>query len=110
MKQVIGIDRKIKRAWLDATLDRLASTTDADQLRQFVDERLQAELPGKESRKKSVGIVLRIWSGIPVHRGRLRDRAVALLPTISGQDRLWFRWGMTALAYPFFRSATEVVG
>lgn len=110
MKQVIGIDRKIKRAWLDATLDCLSRTTDAGQLRQFVDEQLKGELPGQESRKKSVGIVLRIWSGIPARRIRLRDRAVALLPTISGQDRLWLHWGMTALAYPFFRSAAEVIG
>jgi hypothetical protein len=110
MKKVIGIDRKIKRAWLDAALDRLARTTDADKLRQFVDEQLQEELPGKESRKKSVGIILRIWSGVPADWVRFRDRAVALLPTLTGQDRLWFHWGMTALAYPFFRDAAEVVG
>ena len=29
MRAVIGIDRKIKRAWLDAVLDRLAQTTDS---------------------------------------------------------------------------------
>jgi hypothetical protein len=110
MKKVIGIDRKIKRAWLDATLDRLAGTTDADELRQFLDEQLQEELPGKESRKKSVGIILRIWSGVPADRVRFRDRAVALLPKLTGQDRLWLHWGMAALAYPFFRDAAEVVG
>jgi hypothetical protein len=35
---------------------------------------------------------------------------VALLPRISGQERIWLHWGMTALAYPFFRDAAEVVG
>jgi hypothetical protein len=108
--KVIGIDRKIKRAWLDATLDRLATTTDADKLREFVDGQLQDELPGAESRKKSVGIVLRIWSGIPADRVRFRDRAVALLPSITGRDRLWLHWGMAALAYPFFRDGVEVIG
>jgi hypothetical protein len=110
MRQVVGISQKIKRAWLDAMLDRLAQTTDEADLRTFLDRTLKDELPGKESRAKSAGIVLRIWSGIPQQRVALRDRAVALLPKISGQARIWLHWGMTALAYPFFRDATEVVG
>jgi hypothetical protein len=35
---------------------------------------------------------------------------VSLLPRISGQERIWLHWGMTALAYPFFRDTAEVVG
>ncbi len=35
---------------------------------------------------------------------------MALLPRISGQERIWLHWGMTALAYPFFRDIAEVVG
>ena len=103
-------DQKIKRAWLDAVLDRLVQTTDEAELRAFLDKHLKDELPGKESRAKSAGIVLRIWSGIPPERVALRDRAVALLPRISGQERIWLHWGMTALAYPFFRDTAEVVG
>jgi len=110
MRAVIGIDRKIKRAWLDVLLDRLSQTTDHEELRHFMDERLAEELPGAASRAKSVGISLKIWSGIPANRVPLRDRAVALLPKISGQERLWLHWGMTSLAYPFFRDTAEVVG
>jgi hypothetical protein len=110
MKKIVGIDRKIKRAWLDAVLDRFVKTTDEAELRTFLDKRLKEELPGDESRKKSVGIILRIWSGIPRERVILRDRAVALLPRISGQERIWLHWGMTAMAYPFFRDTAEVAG
>ena len=110
MRAVIGIDRKIKRAWLDVLLDHLAQTTDPEELRRFMDERLAEELPGAASRAKSVGISLKIWSGIPANRVPLRDRAVALLPKISGQERVWLHWGMTSLAYPFFRDTAEVVG
>lgn len=110
MRKVVGIDRKIKRAWVDAVLDRLTQTTDEADLRTFLDKLLKDELPGKESRAKSTGIVLRIWSGIPPERIALRDRAVAMLPRISGQERIWLHWGMTALAYPFFRDTAEVVG
>ena len=45
MRAVLGIDRKIKRAWLDALLDHLTQTTDNDELRRFMDERLAEELP-----------------------------------------------------------------
>jgi len=110
MRAVLGIDRKIKRAWLDALLDHLTRTTDNEELRRFMDERLAEELPGHSSRAKSVGIALKIWSGIPANRLPLRDRAIALLPTISGQERVWLHWGMTSLSYPFFRDAAQVVG
>jgi hypothetical protein len=110
MRKLVGISQKIKRAWLDAVLDRLVKTTDEAELRSFLDMHLKEELPGKESRAKSVGIILRIWSGILPERAALRDRAVALLPRIPGQERIWLHWGMTALAYPFFRDTAEVVG
>jgi hypothetical protein len=110
MRAVIGIDRKIRRAWLDALLDHMAQMTEQEQLRSVLDARLKDELPGHASRAKSLGITLRIWSGIPANRMPLRSRALALLPTISGQERIWLHWGMTSLAYPFFRDAVEVVG
>jgi len=64
----------------------------------------------KDSRAKASGIILRIWCGIPHERVALRDTAVALLPRIPGQERIWLHWGMTTLAYPFFRDIAEIVG
>ena len=110
MRKVVGISQKIKRTWLDAVLDRLVQTTDEADLRTFLDHHLREALPGKASRAKTSGIILRIWSTIPRAHLALRDRAVALLPCISGQERVWLHWGMTALAYPFFRDTAEVVG
>ena len=110
MKKVIGIDRKIKRHWLDILLDRFVFSPDETDLRVFLDDQLKAELPGAASRKKSVGILLKIWCGIPEKRFSLRERAVALLPRISGHERIWLHWGMMSLAYPFFRDSAEVIG
>ncbi len=110
MRNVVGFSLKIKREWLDAVLDRLVSTTNEMELRAFVDEHLKDELPGAVYREKTVGIILRIWSGIPQARVVMRDQALQLLPRISGRERIWLHWGMAALAYPFFRDATEVVG
>jgi hypothetical protein len=110
MRKVVGISQKIKRGWLDAVLDRLVKTTDKAELRAFLDKHLEEELPGTESRAKSSGIVLRIWSGSPAERIDQRNRAISMLSRISGRERIWLHWGMTALAYPFFRDTAEVVG
>ena len=110
MRNTVGISHRLKRAWLDDLLDRLVQTRDEKELRAFVDQRLREELPGKDSRAKAAGILLRIWSGVDARHMALRDRAVAMLPRISGQERIWLHWGMAALAYPFFRDLAEVIG
>lgn len=110
MRKLIGISQKIRRVWLDALLDQVAKTTDEAELRHFLDDELKRDLPGKESRAKAAGIVLRIWGRVPPERVPLRSRALAMLPRIPGQQRMWLHWGMTALAYPFFRDTAEVAG
>jgi len=110
LRKVVGISQRIRRVWLDAILDQLAQTTEERELRSFLDKQLREELPGRESRAKACGIVLRCWSNVPPERVGFRDRAVALLSRISGQERIWLHWGMTALAYPFFRDIAEIVG
>lgn len=110
MKKVVGLDRKLKRVWLDAALDHLGLWHDDDSLRAFMNEQLIESLPSKESRAKALAIILRVWSTIPRDRMHLRDRAIELLPQISGHERVWLHWGMTALAYPFFRDGVEVIG
>jgi len=110
MKQVIGIDRRIRRQWLDQLLDRFVTTADEKELRGYLDEQLRAELPGAAARKKTRGILWKVWCGVPEDSCSLRQRALLLLPRISGQERLWLHWGMMALAYPFFRDIVELVG
>lgn len=110
MKRIVGIDRKVKRIWADALLDQLAETTKEKELRSFLSSYLKEDLPSKETRAKAVGIVLKIWGTIPRERMSLRQRAIDLLPHISGQERIWLHWGMMSLAYPFFRDGVEIVG
>ena len=110
MRNVIGVDRKIRRAWLDALLDRLVDEPDTRQLRNFLEGLLRKELAGKESRAKTIGILLRIWATVPERLQSLQSRAIDMLPEISGQDRIWLHWGMMILAYPFFRDNAESIG
>jgi len=110
MSKVIGITEKIKGGWLDAVLSQLAHSTQPTHLRAFLNEHLKDSLASQETRKKTAGILCRIWINIPAEREPLRARALALAPKLSVDERLWLHWGMTALAYPFFRDTVEVVG
>ena len=64
----------------------------------------------EESRAKSSGIVLRIWSNIPPEACRTARPSPGNAAADSGQERIWLHWGMTARAYPFFRDTAEVIG
>ena len=110
MRKIVGISQKIKRAWLDVMLDHFAHTTDEREIRAFLDQQLRFELPGTESRAKASGILLRIWISVERQHLGLRNRAVDFIPRVSAQERIWLHWGMTALAYPFFRDVAETVG
>jgi hypothetical protein len=108
MRNIVGISQKLKKGWLDDLLDNVSQSGDEKSVRAFLDDRLRQELPSVEARAKAAGILLRIWSRVERERIVMRDRALALLPQISGQERIWLHWGMMALTYPFFRDVAEV--
>lgn len=110
MRQTVGITNKIKRTWLDAASDHIVTQSEESSLRIFLNNQLEQDQAGPEARSKSIGIITKIWYKIPPERLPLRNRALLLLPRITGEERIWLHWGMTALAYPFFRDAVEVVG
>jgi len=110
MRAAIGIDRKIRRAWLDTMVDHLADAESQSDLRTMLEAEIQKDLPGPVSRAKTTRIILRIWGHVPARCVPLRRSALELLPQITLDERLWLHWGMTTLAYPFFRDVVGVVG
>jgi hypothetical protein len=110
MRSAIGINRPIQRAWLDLALEQLAELDSPDELRAFLAMRLQADLPGKARCARTAAIIARIWSDIPARVLPLRRDALAILPTLGAHERVWLHWGMTLVAFPFFRDVVGVVG
>jgi hypothetical protein len=110
MRAPIGIDRKIKRTWLDTAVDHLPETRRDSELRAILDAQLQDELPGPASRAKTLSIILRIWGCVPARCVALKRDALELVPQITAEERIWLHWGMAVIAYPFFRDVAEVVG
>jgi hypothetical protein len=53
---------------------------------------------------------LRIWVNVRSEDTDLRDEALQLATDIDAEERLWLHWGMSLLAYPFFRDVASTVG
>jgi hypothetical protein len=71
---------------------------------------LESKVAGTEARRKTITVLLRIWVNVPEKDGRLRDEALYLATRVSPEERLWLHWGMSLLAYPFFRGVAATVG
>lgn len=110
MNRIIGFDRKLQLDWLDATVGLCQGSLNpgvvADDLRQ----KLESEIAGTEARRKTTTVLLRIWVNVPAEYSHLRDEALQLAARIGPEERLWLHWGVSLLAYPFFRDVAAIVG
>ncbi len=109
MSRMIGFDRKIRLDWLDAAASAEKDIGDINEIRQFLHGFLEPEIPTYAARRNTVAVLTRIWSRVPEEHAGIRDRALDLLPVSNTQDRIWLHWGMTLLAYPFFRDIVTAI-
>lgn len=111
MYKGIGFDRTIHLAWLDAAAAYRLETDDPAVLRQRLDPVVGAHLTGVDARRKTIDILLRLWSKsealYPDLFAEALDRARAI--TVP-EDRLWLHYGLALLCYPFFRDCTIAIG
>lgn len=111
MAAYIGFDRRIELDWLDETAGQMLRQRDSSAIRSYLLTYLEQDIRGAEAREKTVLVLSRIWVR-PHHDEacRLRDEALALLPTLLPSERLWLHWGLTLLAFPFFRDVVATTG
>lgn len=110
MNSNIGFDRRIKLEWLDATAWKAGTEGNADEVRKYLNELLSTEYKNKEARRKTVTVLTRIWARVPDEHRLLQGRALKILLESDPGTRLWLHWGMTLLAYPFFRDIATIIG
>jgi hypothetical protein len=110
MNRIIGFDRKLQLDWLNATVGLCQENPDPNVIAEHLRLQLASEIGGTEARRKTITVLLRIWVNVPTEYTNLRDEALQLASQISPQERLWLHWGMSLLAYPFFRDVAATVG
>lgn len=109
----LGLDRDLRRAWLDAAAavasSRLSSGETQAALMRELDGQIRGSTP-QSGRGKTVTILRRIWFTVPSDIESLRDRAITLLAEGDADDRLALHWAMLLATHPFFADAAAVVG
>lgn len=106
----VGLDRPIKLEWMDVLADKLRTERDWKVLRPYMHNFLAPERPNYESRRKNLTVLFRIWIALPEEQLEMRERAIELLSEEGGTDHLYIHWGMTLMAYPFFKDVACIVG
>ena len=110
MSRMIGFDRHLRLDWLDGTIGLCQEGLDARAIAQRLVQSLEREIAGTEARRKTITVLLRIWVNVPDKQIRLRDEALQLAIQAPPGERLWLHWGMSLLAYPFFRDVAATIG
>lgn len=108
--QRIGFDRMIKLNWIEYYAQLSRQEEDTGKLREQMHEALFEECPRMASRKKNITILQRIWTRVEAEHRLLRRDALNILDNVAMPERLALHWGMSLLAYPFFREIAACCG
>ena len=106
----VGLDRPLKLEWLDTLALKFRDENDVRALREFLHAYLTQERPNRESRRKNITVLLKIWVHLPKENCKMKDRALRMIAEAKAVDRICIHWGMTLMAYPFFRDIASVIG
>ncbi len=106
----IGFDKAVRLAWLDEIAFSFLDKGKAAEVYDHLKDYLAEEIKGAESRRKYITVLKRIWLTVPAEHRELRDRALSQLKKVSAAERLAIHWGMSLLAYPFFRDVAGTIG
>jgi hypothetical protein len=109
MKKAVGFDQKIKLTHLDYIAVE-ARTEERKSLYEKLDDYLYAEIKGDKSRKNAITMLMKIWYLVEDEHKELQKEAFELLQELNQQERIVLHWGMTILAYPFFKDVVTEMG
>lgn len=110
MSRMIGFDRKLELAWLDSVVALLQQGMESEAMLYELRQRLGSDITGRRVVATTATVLMRVWANVrPEHEG-LRDEALSFAAHVTPGDRTALHWGMSLLAYPFFRDVSATVG
>ena len=111
MDKNIGFNRNIHRPWLDAAAAFYSETEDLTLVRTRLEAVVGQDIKSEVNRRKAIDILINIWGKSVDIAPALHREALSYFQAASAiEDRLWLHYGMTLLAYPFFRAVAAAVG
>ena len=110
MTDRIGFDREIRLEWLDNIASLIPLNLNIKALKQEMSDYLMQFNLKNDANRKTYQVLKRIWYGVSTEHIALRDEATYLFIQAKTEERLWLHWGMSLLAYPFFKDVVEIIG
>ncbi|MCD8511936.1 MAG: hypothetical protein LRY73_20190 [Bacillus sp. (in: Bacteria)] len=110
MKKAVGFDQKILLHQLDFMAREIPRTERRDELYEKVEEYLASDIAGAKSRLNARTILFKIWLMGKNEHGELQKQALELYDSVFPEERIALHWGLTVLAYPFFRDVAIELG
>lgn len=110
MKKAVGFDQKILLHQLDFMAREIPRTERRDELYEKVDEFLTADIAGAKSRLNARTVLFKVWFLGKDEHAALQKQALDLYDLVSDEERVALHWGLTVLAYPFFRDVAIELG
>lgn len=101
----IGLDRRIRIDWLDATLQMKLEQIPPKELKRRIDLMLEGQVTGSaanSARGKTRTVLLHIWENVADRKADLRDRALTIAQDCPREKWITLHWGMCMATYPFF--------
>ncbi|MEK4166430.1 hypothetical protein NST18_08105 [Anoxybacillus sp. FSL W8-0104] len=109
MVKPVGFDQKIMLHHLDFTANE-ARKLSRKEMYEALDYFLRSDIQGAKSRKNAITMLMKIWYLVDEETIPLRDKALEMSPHLTKEERLLVHWGMTILAYPFFKDLVQELG
>ena len=109
MKKAVGFDQKILLNYLNYTANE-ANDTKKIEMYKKLEQYLIKDIKGNKSRKNAITILMKIWYSNNETNKCIQKRAFRLLPELDLKERIVLHWGMTLMAYPFFKEIASEIG
>jgi len=108
---LIGFRRNIYLDWLEETASLFCMEKDVQEIRMRLGHKLASSLASDPNRRMAIDILVNIWGPTEATPGFLRSQALALFQTTTRRDdHILLHYGMTLMAYSFFRRGVVAIG
>lgn len=111
MGKGVGFNRNIRLKWMEAVAGHRIEGHSPEETRKSLDRILAETLHNAEGRRKSIDVLMRIW----FHSGKIapalyEEALTRFAQSPDAETHIWLHYGLTLLAYPYFRDVASIVG
>ena len=105
----VGFDQKVLLHHLDFTATQSRKYS-RKEMYTILDGYLRNDIAGAKSRKNVITMLMKIWYLVDEEMIDVRDQILHSFSDLTKEERLLCHWGMTMVAYPFFKDVVLEFG